>query len=63
MKDLNENSLEELLTAIRSPVFAFRPSQLVVSEEGLERMKAICADDPEFRKRILAEFPQLEGVV
>lgn len=63
MTDLNESSLLELMRQIKSPQFSARPSQLVVSQEGLDRMKKLCADDPEFRKRVLAEFPQMEGVV
>jgi hypothetical protein len=60
--DFTEESLVELMSAIRAPMH-FKPSQLVVTEEGLERMKTLCADDPEFRKRVLAEFPQFEGVL
>lgn len=62
MADLNEKSLMGLLEAIRAPMF-IKPSQLVVSQEGIDRMKQLCADDPEFRKRVLAEFPQFEGVL
>ena len=62
MTDLNEKSLSELLGVIREPL-AFTPSRLVVSPEGLDRMKVLCADDPEFRKRVIAEFPQLDGVI
>jgi hypothetical protein len=63
MADLSEESLLELMTAIRAQPFSFKPSQIVVSEEGLAHMKALCAADPEYRKRVLAEFPQLEGVL
>lgn len=63
MKDLTEESMIELLGAIRSPLLTAKPRQLIVSAEGLEHMKALCAEDPEFRKRVLAEFPQLEGVI
>jgi hypothetical protein len=62
MADLDEQSLLELRKAIRSPL-VIKPSQLVVSQEGLDRMKRLCADDPEFRKRVIAEFPQMEGIV
>ena len=62
MADLNEQSLIELLEAIRAPMFA-KPSQLVVSQEGIDRMKQLCAENPEFRKRVLAEFPQFEGIL
>ena len=60
--DLNEKSLLELRNAMRAPLTA-KPAQLVVSEEGIERMNRLCADDFEFRKRVIAEFPQLEGIV
>ena len=62
MTDLNEDSLRQLRKAIREHTI-LRPTQIMVSEEGLSRMKALCADDPEFRKRVLAEFPHLEGVL
>jgi|HubBroStandDraft_2_1064218.scaffolds.fasta_scaffold236363_1 hypothetical protein len=62
MADLTEESLMELLSAIRAPMH-LKPSQLIVTEEGIERMRGLCDDDPEFRKRVLAEFPQMEGIV
>jgi hypothetical protein len=61
--DLNEESLLSLLATVREELISVRPPQLVTSEEALERVKALCADDPEFRKRVLAEFPQFEGVL
>lgn len=63
MADLNEKSLLELRDAIRAPHMSLKPTHLVVSQEGLDRVKALCADDQEYRKRVLAEFPQLEGMV
>jgi hypothetical protein len=60
--DLNENSLLELRNVLHAPL-TMKPSQLVVSVEGIERMKSLCANDPEFRKRVLAEFPQFEGIL
>jgi len=62
MADLDEESLSELLSEIRAPLY-MKPSQLIVSEEGIERMKELCAQDAEFRKRVLAEFPQFEGIL
>jgi hypothetical protein len=62
MNDLTEKSLRGLLDHIRSDV-SLKPSHLVVSQEGLDRMKALCADDPAFRERVLAEFPQMEGIL
>jgi hypothetical protein len=63
MADLNEKSLLELREALRGPNMAFKPSRIVVSQEGLDRVKALCAADPEYRKRVLAEFPQLDGII
>jgi hypothetical protein len=62
MSDISEKSLLGLLDHIRSDV-SVRPSHLVVCQEGLDRMKALCEADPAFRKRVLAEFPQMEGIL
>jgi hypothetical protein len=61
--DLTEESLLGLMKAVRAAPLSMMPTQLVISEEGIERMKLLCADDPEFRKRVLAEFPQFEGIL
>jgi hypothetical protein len=61
-KGLTEDSFADLLSAIRAPMY-LKPSQLIVTEEGIERVKSLCADDPEFRKRVLAEFPQFGDIL
>lgn len=63
MNDLTETSLLDLLVAIRNPGMSTTPTLLVVSQEGIDRMKSLCDDDPEFRKRVLAEFPQMAGLL
>jgi hypothetical protein len=61
--DLTEASLLTLLDSIRGEQLYARPAFVVVSQEGLDNMRALCADDAKFRKRVLAEFPQLEGTI
>ncbi len=63
MTDLTEASLLEFRKALRAEPISFKPSQLIVFQEGLDHMKALCAADPEYRKRVLAEFPQFEGIL
>jgi hypothetical protein len=62
MTDLTEESLSELMKAIRAE-WVIKPIQLVVTQEGIARMRALCADDPEFKKRVIAEFPQVEALL
>lgn len=62
MTDLNEKSLLDLMEALSKP-YKLTATHLVVTQEGLDHVKALCADDPEYRKRVLAEFPQLEGIL
>ncbi len=62
MNDLNEDSMLELLTMNRSK-YAARPSHLVVSPEGIANIKSLCDADPEFKKRVLAEFPEVEALL
>ena len=61
--DLTEASLLTLLDSIGGEHLYARPAFVVVSQEGLDHMRNLCADDAEFRKRVLAEFPQLEGTI
>ena len=58
--DLTQESLLELMNCIRDQRFAVTTTHIVVTQQGLDRMKALCDADPEFRKRVIAEFPQLE---
>lgn len=60
--NLTEESLLALMKTVRDPLYV-NLNHLVVSAEGLDRMVRLCADDAEFRNRVLAEFPQLEGVL
>jgi hypothetical protein len=60
--NLTEKSLLEFMETIRQPYKLTTP-HLVVTQEGIDNVKALCAEDPEYRKRVLAEFPQLEGII
>jgi hypothetical protein len=62
MADLTEESFTDLMSLISEPM-SLRPSQLIVSQEGIDRMKFLCSENAEFRKRVLDEFPQLDGIV
>ena len=61
MTDLNEQALLECLHSVRK--VCIKPAYVRVTDAGLATIKEHCAEDPEFRRVVLAQFPQLEGVI
>jgi hypothetical protein len=61
--DLTEASMAKLLETVRTQVLSMNPVSLVVTQEGIDWMKSLTDADPEFKARVLAEFPQMAAVL
>jgi hypothetical protein len=65
MADLTEVSLLELRAQVlrERGAYATKPCRLTITPEGLAYCRELAATDPEFARRVRAEFPDMADVL